>query len=83
MARTVLKDDADYKAYCFKNGYITANNQPRFTAEVLYRYITGKEDFEEKHTALEDVRIEKLIYFYCLSRNPDVDGRLWTPKITG
>jgi len=83
MARTVLKDDADYKAYCFKNGYITANNQPRFTAEVLYRYITGKEDFEEKHTALEDVRIEKLIYFYCLSRNPDVDGRLWAPKITG
>jgi hypothetical protein len=82
MARAVLKDDTDYSKYCNDNGYITCWGQPRFTAEILYRYITGKEDFEEKHTALEDVRIEKLIYFYCLSRNPDVDGRLWAPKIT-
>lgn len=82
MARAVLKDDIDYNKYCDDNGYVTCWGQPRFTAEILYRYITGKEDFEEKHTALEDVRIEKLIYFYCLSRNPDVDGRLWAPKIT-
>lgn len=82
MARAVLKDDTDYSKYCNDNGYVTCWGQPRFTAEILYRYITGKEDFEEKHTALEDVRIEKLIYFYCLSRNPDVDGRLWAPKIT-
>lgn len=77
MARNVLKNDDDYKQYCVTNGYMTANNQPRYTAEVLYRYITGKETFEEKHTALEDVRIEKLIYFYCLSRDPEVDGKLW------
>lgn len=77
MARNVLKNDDDYKQYCVINGYMTANNQPRYTAEVLYRYITGKETFEEKHTALEDVRIEKLIYFYCLSRDPEVDGKLW------
>ena len=83
MARSVLKNDEDYKQYCLLNGYMTANNQPRYTAEVLYRYITGKETFEEKHTALEDVRIEKLIYFYCLSRDPNVDGRLWPAKITG
>lgn len=83
MARQVLKNDEDYKKYCVSRGYLTANFQPKMTAEVLYRYITGKEDFEEKHTALEDVRIEKLIYFWCLSRLPDVDGRLWPPKITG
>ena len=77
MARNVLKNDDDYKQYCVTNGYMTANNQPRYTAEILYRYITGKETFEEKHTALEDVRIEKLIYFYCLSRDPEVDGKLW------
>jgi len=78
MARTVLKNDELYKQFCVENGYLTAINQPRFTAEVLYRYITGKEDFDEAHTALEDARIEKLIYFFCKNRDPNVDGRLWT-----
>jgi hypothetical protein len=77
MARNVLKDDEAYKKFCVENEYLTANNQPKMTAEVLYRYITGKNDFDESHTALEDVRIEKLIYFYCISRDPAVDGKLW------
>ena len=84
MAREVLKNDDDYKQFCVENNYLTANYQSKMTAEVLYRYITGKADFEESHTALEDARIEKLIYFYCKNRNPDIDGRLWAPKtITG
>ena len=77
MARNVLKDDEAYKKFCIENQYLTGNNQPKMTAEVLYRYITGKNDFDESHTALEDVRIEKLIYFYCISRDPCVDGKLW------
>lgn len=77
MARSVLKDDEQYRKFCEENGYLTATNQSKMTAEVLYRYITGKNDFDESHTALEDARIEKLIYFYCKSRNPLVDGKLW------
>lgn len=77
MARLVLKEDEDYKQFCIKNNYLTANFQSKMTAEVLYRYITGKQNFNESHTALEDARIEKLIYLYCKHRNPEVDGRLW------
>lgn len=77
MARSVLKDDEQYRKFCEENGYLTATFQSKMTAEVLYRYITGKNDFNESHTALEDARIEKLIYFYCKNRDPLVDGKLW------
>ena len=77
MARSVLFHDEKYKTFCSENGYLTANKQPKMTAEVLYRYITGKTDFDESHTALEDAKIEKLIYFYCKSIDPNVDGKLW------
>jgi hypothetical protein len=44
---------------------MTANNQPRKTAEILYRYISGNIDFDESHTGLEDVLIEVQILAYC------------------
>lgn len=80
MSREVLKADENYRPWCEERGYITANNQPRLTAEVIYKYITGQEDFTEAHTGLEDVRIETEIFKYCLAKNPDIDGRLWKPK---
>ena len=69
MARQVLKDSKMYRVWCEQNGYITKNNQCRFSAEVLYRYITGNDDFIESHTGLEDVMIEKDILAYCYSRH--------------
>ena len=54
--------------------------KPKFTAEVIYKFITGDVDFEERHTGLEDVKIEKEIFLYCLSRKPEIDGRLWKPE---
>lgn len=69
MARQVLKDSKMYRVWCEQNGYITKNNQCRFSAEVLYKYITGNDDFIESHTGLEDVMIEKDILAYCYSRH--------------
>ena len=80
MAREILKQDENYRPWCEQRGYITANNQVRLTAEIIYRYITGNEDFEEAHTGLEDVKIETEIFKYCLAKNPEIDGRLWKPK---
>lgn len=62
MARQIYGKEKGYKKYCEMNGYITKNGQPRFTAEILYRYLTGLEDFEENHTGLEDVMIEAVIF---------------------
>ena len=47
------------------------------TAEVIYRYLTQNLDFEEEHTGLEDVRIERKIFEYCWVNDPSIDGRLW------
>ena len=80
MCREVFKADENYRPWCEERGYITANNQPRMTAEVVYRYITGDENFTESHTGLEDVKIEMEIFKYCLDKIPDIDGRAFPPK---
>lgn len=77
MARQVLKDSKMYRVWCEQNGYITKNNQCRFSAEVLYRYITSNDDFIESHTGLEDVMIEKDILAYCYSRHKKMVRQLW------
>jgi len=80
MAREVLGKDETYARFCEYFGYTTVRGKPRFTAEIVYKYISGDIDFEERHTGLEDVKIEKDIFLYCLDRAPDIDGRLWKPK---
>lgn len=80
MAREVLKKDDNYRQFCLDNGYVTSRNVSKYTAEIIYRYISGENDFIENHTGLEDVKIEKEIFLYCLKQNPEIDGRLWRPK---
>ena len=77
MARQVLKDSKMYRVWCEQNGYVTKNNQCRFSAEVLYKYITGNDDFTESHTGFEDVMIEKDILAYCYSRHKKMVRQLW------
>ncbi len=71
MARQTIGKQKSYKAYCESNGYMTKHAVPqvRLTAEILYRYLTGNEDFEESHTGLEDVLIEKEILIHCLKQH--------------
>ena len=67
MATDTIVKQKSYIKFCEENGYMTKhkNPKPRATAEILYRYITGNNDFEESHTALEDVLIEKDIFVQC------------------
>ena len=78
MSREVLKDDDAYGEFCYTNDFLTSRLCKRFTAEVLFRFITGCIDFEEAHTGLEDVLIEKDIFTYCVNAKPEIDGRLWS-----
>lgn len=80
MAREVFKDDKDYGEFCYKNGYLTKRGQRRYTAEILYRFLSGNNDFVESHTGLEDVLIEKEIFCECLRRKKDINGALWGGK---
>ena len=76
MAREVLKNDVDYDNFCYNNNYVTKRGRKRFTAEILYRFFTGNNDFVESHTGLEDVTIEKVIFAECMARGAE-SGKLW------
>ena len=80
MARSVLSGNLEYRNFCLENEYLTSNNQNRYTAEVIYRFLTGNNDFDEAHKGLDDVRIEKEIFRYCVAMNPEIDGRLYTKQ---
>lgn len=75
MARKAFADEA-YKAFCAENGFVTKNGQNRYTAEVLYRFITGDLDFEEVHKGIDDVLIEAQILLECRKRGI-TNGALW------
>ena len=76
MARQALKNNIEYDNFCYNNGYLTKRGCKRYTAEILYRFLTGQNDFVERHTGLEDVLIEKEIFSFCFA-NGITDGKLW------
>lgn len=71
MAQKVIANTEEYIAFCKANNYMTNHPipRPRVTAEILWRFLTGDNDFEESHTGLEDVEIEAQILMECLRRD--------------
>lgn len=69
MAQDTICKQKMYRLWAKENGYVCKNGQVRATAEILYRYITGKNDFAENHTGLEDVLIEKEIFAHCIAQH--------------
>lgn len=67
-AKVWICANKNYTLFCDTYGYKTKHKTPRnrVTAEIVYRYITGNNDFVENHTGLEDVQIETCILLYCL-----------------
>lgn len=55
------------------HGYISEAGNPKTSAEVVFQYITGKPDFEEEHTGMEDSEIEAAILFSVLRRKRKAD----------
>lgn len=77
MARKVFSENEDYCAFCVENGYLTTHGKNRYTAEILYRFLSGDNSFEESHTGFEDTEIEKIIFSECAKKIPIADGLLW------
>lgn len=80
MARKILKQNNDYGTFCYENEYLTKNGQRRYTAEIIYKWLTNENDFTESHTGLEDANIEKEIFKFCVTTDPEIDGRLWSDR---
>ena len=68
MAEKTICKRPDYIEFCKVNGYMTeqATPRPRKSAEVLWRYLSGDNTFQESHTGLEDVKIEAQIFAECM-----------------
>lgn len=77
LSRNVFGKDETYRNFCVGNNYVTKRNENRYTAEVIYRFLTNDNDFEEEHTGLADCMIEKEIFRHCLVTESLESGYLW------
>lgn len=80
MARDTIGKQKSYIAFCQENGYMKNKKTPRVTAEILYRYMTGNNDFIESHTGLEDVMIEKEIFAWCMRQHKSMRKSVFKEK---
>lgn len=77
MAQDTICKQKTYIEFCRENDYCQKNGKPRATAEILYRYIKGNNEFLEDHTGLEDVLIEKEIFAKCMRQHKKMRKKLW------
>lgn len=54
--------------WCEKHEKFTDTGNYSTTAETMFQYISGVNDFEEAHTALNDAQIETEILFACIEK---------------
>lgn len=80
MAQDVIVPMPTYQKFCEKNNYMVRQGKPRKTAEILYRFISGNNSFEESHTGLEDVLIEAEILWYCFRQHKPMRKLLFENK---
>lgn len=76
MSKKAFGKDEQYKNFCAKHKLFTPTGRLSFTAENLYRFLIDDATFEESHTGLEDVLIEKEIFVECLRRGIE-EEKLW------
>lgn len=71
MASDVIAKMPTYVRFCEENGLMTNHKKPRpqVKAETIYRFLTRDMEFEEEHTGLADVMIEKEILAYCYKQH--------------
>ena len=83
MSRQTIGKTKAYTLFCQENNYLTKHKVPqnRLTAEILWRYISGDNNFQESHTGLEDVQIEAQILAYCLKTHKKMGKTLFKKRV--
>jgi DNA polymerase III epsilon subunit-like protein len=69
MARDTICKQSLYKKFVDMYNLRTGNNRIPANAQTLYAYLTNNSEYEEKHTGLEDVKIEMAITCKCLRQH--------------
>ena len=81
MAREVIHKMPTYRHFCEEWELLTKNGRLSATAENLYRFIINDPTFEESHTGLEDVQIEREIMWYCMRQHKAMEKRLFCREV--
>lgn len=68
MACNTICNTERYINFAIENGLESEAGNIQTGAEMVWKYISGDTDFEEIHTGLDDVMIEKEIFAYCVKR---------------
>ena len=74
--QTILQQK-NYFRFALANGLITSSGNLSTTAESAFKYISGKTDFEESHTGLEDVQIEVQILTKCFAQHKSMETSIY------
>lgn len=83
MAKDVICKMPTYIKFCQAHeGYCLENGKPKATVEILYKFISGDDTFQESHTGLEDVLIEKDILAYCFRQHKAMRKELYPNRRT-
>lgn len=81
MAQQTIAKQKSYKSWAKENPKrLTKNNRAKTTAETLYQYISGNNNFIEDHTALSDALIEVAITTQCIRQKKRMYKTYWKPK---
>ena len=88
MARSILFNKPSYIDFCQQhnkvingvNSHLTKAGKPRFTAEIVFQYITDNPAFIESHTGLEDVEIERQIFAWCKRQHKKMRKNAFSSK---
>lgn len=73
MACQTICKQKGYQRFCLKNNLYSASNNVKTSAETVWAYLTQQPQFQEKHTGLEDVKIEVEIMAHCFRQHKKMD----------
>lgn len=76
MACSSIFQRKSYQRMAYDNNWFSEKGNLLTNAEKAYCYLTNQNEFEESHTALEDVEIETVIFSYCWKYTEENDRKV-------